>query len=86
MQTSWAVVGARTKLRSKVKLFNFVSISHLINFVRQRQKTAKIVASDKQTILDAKQTEKKFGPCWFNIFNYFLNIFLQPMRSKKEAR
>ena len=41
MQTWWALVGARSKLRSKVKFFNFVPFSRLINFVRQRRKTAK---------------------------------------------
>ena len=41
MQTWWALVGARSKLRSKVKFVNFVPVSRLINFVRQRQKTEK---------------------------------------------
>ena len=41
MQTWWALVGARSKLRSKVKFFNFVPFSRLINFVRQRRKTAR---------------------------------------------
>ena len=37
MKTWWALVGARSKLRSKVKFFNFVPFSRLINFVRQRR-------------------------------------------------
>ena len=41
MQTWLSLVGARSKLRSKVKFFNFVPFSRLINFVRQRWKTAK---------------------------------------------
>ena len=62
MQTSWALVGARSKLRSKVKFFNFAPISRLVNFVRQRRKTAKNMASGKQTIPLTKQTEKSLGP------------------------
>ena len=46
MQTRWALVGARSKLRSKVKFFNFVPFSSLINFVHQRRKTAKHVGSN----------------------------------------
>ena len=61
MQTSWAIVGARSKLRSKVKIFNFVPISRLINSVRHLQKTAKNVASGKLTIPISKQTEKSLG-------------------------
>ena len=39
MKTWWALVGARSKLRSKVNFFfNFVPFSRLINFVRQRRK------------------------------------------------
>ena len=41
MKTLWVLVCARSKLRSKVKFFNFVPFSRLINFVRQRRKTAK---------------------------------------------
>ena len=37
MQTWWALVGARSKLRSKVKYFNFVPFLRLINFVCQRR-------------------------------------------------
>ena len=48
MQTWWALVGIRSKLRSKVKFFNFVSFSRLINFVCQRQKTAKNAGSGIQ--------------------------------------
>ena len=29
-----------------------------------------------------KTKRKKFGFCWFSIFNNFLNIFLKPMHSK----
>ena len=61
----------RSKLRSKVKLFNFVQFSHLINFVRQRRKTEKIVGSDTQTIALIKQTEKSLGP----VGSVFLIIF-----------
>ena len=67
MKTWWALAGARSKLRSKVKFFNFVPFSLLINFVRQRRKTAKNVGSGTQTIAVIKQTEKKFGSCWFSI-------------------
>ena len=81
MKTRWALVDARSKLRSKVNLFNFVPFSLLINFVRQRRKTEKSVGSVTQTIALIKQTEKKFGSCWFSIFDNFLNIFLMPMHS-----
>ena len=66
MQTRWALVGARSKLRSKVKFFNFVPFSRLINFVRQRRKTAKHVGSNTQIIAPIKQKEKSLGI--FNIF------------------
>ena len=62
MKTSWALVGARSKLRSKVKFFNFVPFSRFINFVRQRRKTVKNVGSGTQTIAPIKQTEKSLGP------------------------
>ena len=62
MQTWWALVGARSKLRSKVKFFNFVSFSLLINFVRQRRKTAKNARSGTPTIAPIKQAEKSLGP------------------------
>ena len=62
MKTQWALVGARSKLRSKVKFFNFVPFLRLINFVRQRQKNAKNVGSGTQTIVLIKQTEKSLGP------------------------
>ena len=52
----------RKELRSKDKFSNFVPISRLNNFVGQRQKTEKKVASGKQTILLTKQTEKSLGP------------------------
>ena len=71
MQTSWALVGARSKLRSKVKFFNFVLFSRLINFVRQRRKTAKNVESGTPTIAPIKQTEKSLGP----VGSVFLMIF-----------
>ena len=71
MQTWWALVGARSKLRSKVKVFNFVSFSRLINFVRQRRKTAKNVGSGTPTIAPIKQTEKTLGP----VDSVFLIIF-----------
>ena len=61
MKTWWALVGKRSKLRSKVKFINFVQFSHLINFVRQRRKTAKNVGSGTQTIFPIKQTEKGLG-------------------------
>ena len=64
-------LGARSKLRSKVKFFNFVPFSRLINFVRQRRKTAKNVGSGKQTIALIKQTEKSLGP----VGSVFLIIF-----------
>ena len=68
MKTLWALVCSRSKLRSKVKFFNFVPFSRLINFVRQRRKTEKKkkkkknVVSDTQTIAPIKQTEKSLGP------------------------
>ena len=80
MQTWWALVGARIKLRSKVIFFNFVSFSRLINFVRQCRKTTKNVGSGTPTITPIKQTEKKFGSCWFSIFDNFLNIFWNNFR------
>ena len=71
MQTWWTLVGARSKLRSKVNFFNFVSFSRLINFVRQRRKTAKNVGSGTPTIAAIKQTEKSLGP----VDSVFLIIF-----------
>ena len=71
MKTRWALVGARSKLRSKVKFFNFVPFSRLINFVRQRRKTAKSVGSGTQTIALIKQTEESLGP----VGSVFLIIF-----------
>ena len=71
MQTWWALVGARRKLRSKVKFFNFVPFSRLINFVRQRRKTAKNAGSSTPTIAPIKQTEKSLGP----VDSVFLIIF-----------
>ena len=71
MKTWWALVGARSKLRSKVKFFNFVPFSRLINFVRQRRKTAKNVRSGTQTIALIKQPEKSLGP----VGSVFLIIF-----------
>ena len=62
MKTRWALVGARSKLRSKVKFFNFAPFSRLVNFVRQRQKTAKSMGSGTQTIALIKQREKSLGP------------------------
>ena len=71
MKTWWALVGARSKLRSKVKFSIFVPFSRLINFVRQRRKTAKNVGSGTQTIAPIKQTEKSLGP----VSSLFLIIF-----------
>ena len=71
MKTSWALVGARRKSRSKVKFFNFVPFSRLINFVRQRPKSVKHVGSGTQTIALIKQTEKSLGP----VGSVFLIIF-----------
>ena len=45
IKTWWALDGARSELRSKVKFFNFVPFSRLINFVRQRRKSAKNMGS-----------------------------------------
>ena len=61
MQNSWALIGARSKLRSKVKFSDFVPISCLNNFVCQRQKIAKKVACGKQTIPN-KINRKSLGP------------------------
>ena len=71
MKTWWALVGAWSKLRSKVKFFNFVPFSRLINFVRQRRKTAKNVGGGTHTIALIKQTEKSLGP----VGSVFLIIF-----------
>ena len=71
MKTRWALVGARSKLRSKVKFFNFVPFSRLINFVRQRRKIEKSIGSGTQTIALIKQTEKSLGP----VGSVFLIIF-----------
>ena len=71
IKTSWALVGARSKLRSKVNFFNFVPFSRLINFVRQRPKSAKNVGSGTQAIALIKQTEKSLGP----VGSVFLIIF-----------
>ena len=71
MKSRWALVGARSKLRSKVKFFNFVPFSRLINFVRQRRKTSKSMESGTQTIALIKQTEKSLGP----VGSVFLIIF-----------
>ena len=82
MKTWWALVGARSKLRSKVKFFNFVPFSRLINFVRQRRKNKKNVGSGTQTIALIKQTEKSFGPVGSAFKKKNLNLFLMPMQSK----
>ena len=66
MKTWWALVGARSKLRSKVKFFNFVPFSSLINFVRQRRKTEKYMGSGTQTIALIKQKK-----VWFLLVQYF---------------
>ena len=58
MQTSWALVGAGSKLRSNVKFFNVVPFSRLLNSVFQRRKTAKNMGSGTQTIAPIKKTEK----------------------------
>ena len=71
MKFRWALVGARSKLRSKVKFFNFVPFSRLINFVRQCRKTSKSMGSGTQTIALIKQTEKSLGP----VGSVFLIIF-----------
>ena len=71
MKTWWALVGARSKLRSKVKFCNFVPFSCLVNFVRQRRKTAKNVGSGTRTTAPIKQTEKSLGP----VGSVFLKIF-----------
>ena len=93
MQTWWVLVGARSKLRSKVKFVNFVPFSLLINFVHQRRKTENKTKQNKNKTNKKRDTwytnhssnktnRKKFGSCWFSIFNNFLNIFLKPMNSK----
>ena len=71
IKTWWALVGARSKLRSKVIFFNFVPFSRLVNFVRQRPKSAKNMGSGTQTIAPIKQTEKSLGP----VGSVFLIIF-----------
>ena len=71
MKSPWALEGARSKLRSTVKFFNFVPFSRLINFVRQRRKTSKSMGSGTQTIALIKQTEKSLG----RVGSEFLIIF-----------
>ena len=71
MQTWRALVGARSKLRSKVNFFNFVPFSRLVNFVRQRRKTAKNMGGGTQSMASIKQTEKSLGP----VGSVFLIIF-----------
>ena len=61
----------RSKLRSKVKFFNFVPFSRLINFVRQRRKTAKKRGKWYTNHSSIKQTEKSLGP----VGSVFLIIF-----------
>ena len=72
MQTSWAIVDTRSKLRSKVKFFNFVPNSRLNTFVRQRQNTAKNVGSGKQTIPPSNKINKRV---WAPVGLVFLIIF-----------
>ena len=72
MQNWWALVGRRSKLRSKVKFLNFMPFSRLINFVRHCRKTEKKnVASGTQIIAPIKQTDKSLGP----VGSVFLIIF-----------
>ena len=61
--------------------FNFMPFSSLINFVRQRRKTATNVGSGTQTIALIKQSEKSLGPVG-SVSKKKLNIFLKPMHSK----
>ena len=70
MKTLWALVGARSKLRSKVNFFNFVPFSCLINFVHQRRKTAKKRGKWYTNHSSNKTNRKKF---WS--FDLFLRIF-----------
>ena len=74
MQTWWALVGARSKLGSKVKFSNFVPFSRLINFVRQRRKPEKKVVSSTQTIPPIKQTEKRTEKVWVLLVPYFQSL------------
>ena len=64
MQTLWAVVGARSKLMSKVKFFIFLRISRLNNFLRQRQKLQKTW----QVVNKPYLNRRMFGPYWLSIF------------------
>ena len=61
----------KKKIEVKGQIFQFVPFSRLINFVRQRRKTAKNVGSGTQTIALIKQTEKSLGP----VGSVFLIIF-----------
>ena len=61
----------KKKIEVKIKFFNFVPFSRLINFVRQRRKTANNVGSGTQTKALIKQTEKSLGP----VGSVFLIIF-----------
>ena len=65
MQTWWALAGIRSKLRSKVKFFNFVPFSRLINFVcqvtanvKKLQKMREVVYNNSSNITN----RKKLGP------------------------
>ena len=76
----------KKKIEVKGQIFNCVPFPRLINFVRQRRKTAKSVGSGTQTIPPIKQKEKSLGPVGSVFKKKNLNIFLKPMHSNEEAR
>ena len=68
MQTWWALVDARSKLRFKVNCFNFVPFLCLINFVRQRRKTKK---RGKWYTNHSSNKKKKKKKVWVLLVQYF---------------
>ena len=78
MKTWWALVGARSiKLRSKVKFFNFVPFSRLINFVRQRRKAAKKRGKWYTNHSSNKTSRKSLGPVGSVFLKFFSKHFLK---------
>ena len=78
MQTWWALAGSRSKLRSKVTFFSILCHFHasltLYTNVEKLQNRGKWYTNHSSN----KTNRKKFGSCWFSIFNTFLDI-LEPI-------
>ena len=75
MKTWLALVGARSKLRSKGQIFQFCAIftPHLL--CAPTSKNCKKRRKWYTNHSSNKTNKKKFGSCWLSIFNNFLNIF-----------